>query len=130
MSRPSFSFNTISSGLEGWDAEINDDFTIVDEYFLTYPVALTEHSGDESDLASTFAAASYDRCVIWVDHSTKGWLLYMSDGTSWLPIPKEGGAVSDLSLTVTGPTIGEVQSIADKVDQLLGELRDNGHIAG
>ncbi len=129
MSRPAFGFNAINHGLESWDTEIDTNFDTVDDFFLTNPVPLTEHTGDETDLASTFDPTLFDRSVIWVDHTTKGWLLFHSDGTTWSPLAREGAAVADLSQTITGPSIAEVQAISDKVDELLGVLRGNGTIA-
>lgn len=77
MARPER--DTIQSGTGGWDATANDNFIRI----FDNPFAIHEHSGDESDLASTFAAASYDNSLVWVDHSVDGWSLYHSDGSTW-----------------------------------------------
>lgn len=77
MARPTR--DTIENGLNGWDATINDNLIKV----FDGPFAIHEHTGDESDLQATFPAASYDRCLVWVDHSVDGWTLYQSDGSSW-----------------------------------------------
>jgi hypothetical protein len=39
----------------------------------------------EANVASTFAPAAYDRCLVWVNHTVYGKVLYASDGTQWLP---------------------------------------------
>ena len=78
MARPSKT--DITSGLQNWDASVDSNFDVV----LGGPFPVAEHTGDESDLASTYPAASYARCMIWVDHSTLGWKLYVSDGSSWI----------------------------------------------
>lgn len=41
----------------------------------------------------------------------------------------QGAAVADLSQTIAGPSIAEVQAISDKVDALLASLRAAGLIA-
>lgn len=77
MARPSR--DPIQSGTNGWDATLNDNLIKL----FDGPLAIHEHTGDESDLASTFAAASYDNCLVWVDHTVSGWTLYHSDGSTW-----------------------------------------------
>tara|TARA_R110002095_G_C4251957_1_gene240444 strand:+ start:39806 stop:40915 length:1110 start_codon:yes stop_codon:yes gene_type:complete len=77
MARPSR--DTIQSGVNGWDASVNDNFTRT----FDLPLAIHEHVGDESDLASTFPAASYDNCLVWVNHTVDGWTPYHSDGSTW-----------------------------------------------
>ena len=77
MARPAR--DTIQNGVNGWDATINDNLIRL----FDRPLAIHEHTGDESDLAATFAAASYDNCLVWVDHTVTGWTLYHSDGSTW-----------------------------------------------
>lgn len=69
----------IPNGEAGWDADTNTNF----QNILDKPIPIFEHSGDESDLEATFAAAQHDNCLVWVDHTTQGWVLYHSDGSSW-----------------------------------------------
>lgn len=77
MARPAR--DTIQSGVSGWDSTINDNLIRL----FDRPLAIHEHTGDESDLASTFPAASYDNCIVWVDHTVDGWTLYHSNGSTW-----------------------------------------------
>lgn len=70
----------INSGIQGWDGKIDDN----DEAIFNAPFPIHEHTGDQTDLESTFPAASYDRCMVWVDHTALGWTLYVSDGSSWV----------------------------------------------
>ncbi len=77
MARPTK--NDIDSGIQNWDGKMDDN----DEALFNAPIPIHEHIGDESDLASTFAAASFDRCHVMVNHTTLGWSLYVSDGTNW-----------------------------------------------
>jgi hypothetical protein len=77
MARPSR--DTIQSGVNGWDATTNDNFIRT----FDGPFPIHEHTGDESDLAATFPVASYDNCLVWVDHTIDGWVPYHSDGSTW-----------------------------------------------
>lgn len=77
MARPTK--NDINSGNQGWDGEMDDN----DEVLFNGPFPMHQHTGNESDLASTYPANQYDRCWIMVNHSTLGWTYYVSDGTNW-----------------------------------------------
>jgi hypothetical protein len=72
--------NDIDSGIQNWDGKIDDN----DEALFNAPMPIHAHTGDETDLAATFAAASYDRCHVMVNDTTHGWCLFVSDGTNWL----------------------------------------------
>jgi hypothetical protein len=99
MARPTR--DNIQNGVQGWDSTINDNLIkILDQ---PYPIPL--HSGDETDLASTYAAASFDKCIIWVDHTVAGWVLYRSNGTSWAPEAQSFVvACSDEETTISADT--------------------------
>lgn len=71
--------NDIDSGIQNWDGKIDDN----DEVILNGPFPIHQHVGDETDLEATFAAALYDRCFVWVNHTVIGWTLYVSTGTIW-----------------------------------------------
>lgn len=94
MARPTR--DTIQSGVNGWDATVNDNnIKIFDK-----PFAIHEHTGDESDITSTFAPASYDNCLVWVDHTVDGWTPYHSDGSTWATFSSRfggGGPFTSLS---------------------------------
>lgn len=85
----------IDNGVNGWDTLLNDNLEIIlDGPFPAHAdAALTE-----SNLQSTFPAASYDRCIVWVNHSVVGYTLYWSDGTAWIPF---GARLPQTSLTAT-----------------------------
>lgn len=92
----------LQAGVGGWDANANDNFIAV--FDKPYPIPL--HSGDETDLEATYAAASYDKCWIYVDHTVDGWTIYESDGVAWAQ--KEfggggagGGMLAPLAVAVT-----------------------------
>ena len=69
----------IDSGIQNWHQKIDDN----DEVILNGPLPIHEHTGDESDIEATFPAASFHRCLVWVDHTVDGWSLYVSDGIIW-----------------------------------------------
>jgi len=74
----------IDDGVNDWDALLNDDLAIL----LDAPLPLPEPAGlTESNLQSTYPAASYAECIVWVNHSVVGKTLYYSDGTDWIPLP-------------------------------------------
>lgn len=77
----------ITNGQQGWDSDVNDDFMLL----FDRPLAIALHAGDETDLEATFAAASYDKCLIWVNHTVDGWKLYYSNGTVWAALATGGG---------------------------------------
>lgn len=140
MARPSK--NDIDSGIQNWDGKIDDN----DEALFNAPIPIHEHTGDETDLASTFAAASYDRCAVWVDHTTLGWSLYVSDGTNWVRMMSPanrptivdltnstGGTGNDTVAAVSGSgddaTINDnFSDLIDKVAEITSALRDHGLI--
>lgn len=78
MAKPSRT-NIDSGSQNNWDTITNDNFAKL--YDAPIPVYL--HTGDESNLESTFPAAAHEECLVWVDHTTLGRVLYASDGTTW-----------------------------------------------
>lgn len=115
MARPSK--QDIDSGVQNWDGKIDDN----DEIILNAPLPIHEHTGDETDLASTFAPALYDRCSVWVDHTTHGWSLYVSDGTAW---------VRTVAIEQT-PAIADATDAASAITQVnavIAALQDHGLI--
>ncbi len=115
MARPSK--NDIDSGIQNWDGKMDDNFEVI----LNVPLPIHEHVGDESDLASTFAAASYDRCAVWVDHTTLGWSLYVSNGTAWVRVlaVEQRPAVADAT---------DAASAITQVNAVIAALQDHGLI--
>lgn len=145
MARPTK--NDIDSGIQNWDGKIDDN----DEALYNGPMPIHEHTGDESDLASTFAPGAYDRCHVMVDHSTLGWSLYVSDGSAWNRIwsvgtiaaivdmtDNSGGTANDTIASITnaanagsadvGPTQDAIADLAAKQQEIIDALRDHGLI--
>jgi hypothetical protein len=83
MSRPTRL--PIVNGQQAWDSLVNDDFKNV----FNRPLAICIQKADESTtltettLASEYAAASYQDCIAWVNHTVRGKTLYRSNGTTW-----------------------------------------------
>lgn len=69
MARPTP--NSISSGLNGWDADVGDNFDII----FDAPIPLAHYA----NVGALPAAASYDECIAIVDDDS----LYYSDGSAW-----------------------------------------------
>lgn len=87
----------IDDGVNDWDALINDNL----EALFDGPLPVhASASLTESNLESTFPAASFDRCLVWVNHSVVGYTLYWSDGTSWIPFGARQPA-TNLTATTT-----------------------------
>lgn len=69
----------IVSSQQGWDAPLETNLqNIMDKPFPMPETALTELT-----IQATYPAASYDRCMIWLEHTVNGWELWFSDGTTW-----------------------------------------------
>lgn len=102
----------IPSG-QSWDAPLNEALDILGRAGEPVPVPL--HAGDESDLQTTFAAADYDQCQIWVDHTTLGRVLAWSDGSSWQFSPKQSAAQSDSTATTVGDVVSDFNALLTKM---------------
>ena len=77
----------VITSAEAWDAKVNDN----ELNTFDRPIPIHVHTGDQTDLESTFAAASYDQCLVWVDHTVLGHVQYFSTGTAWeIYHPKRG----------------------------------------
>ena len=101
---------TVDAGTNAWDSKFNTNF----QNLFNRPLAIAEHTGDETDLEATFPANQYDRCLIWVDHSVDGWTLYFSDGTVWDVLTTGGGGgggpMSLQALATTG-TVNTTENV-------------------
>lgn len=117
MARPLFSL-PISSGIQGWDGAVTDNF----EIFSLGPWPIREHTGNEGNLQSTFPANQFDRCVIMVNHTTLGWSLYASDGTSWKIIAR-------LTATAVAALIDNSGGTANDTLQNIGVAYNQAEVA-
>lgn len=80
MTRPTFS--TVDHGNEDWDADVDANFDKID---TTGPCPVFQVTASTSLAAFTTAypAASYDRCIAFLNESTFGYCYVWSDGTVW-----------------------------------------------
>ncbi len=146
MARPTK--NDIDAGIQNWDGKMDDN----DEALFNAPIPIHEHVGDETDLEAAFAAASYDRCHVMVNHTTLGWSLYVSDGTNWHRIWSVSTIATVAALTnsngtgndaiVAVPVVGgsgattaqeaaindNFRDVTDKIEELRQALVDHGLI--
>jgi hypothetical protein len=142
MARPTK--NDIDSGIQNWHQKIDDN----DEVLFNGPLPIHVHTGDETDLAATFPVASYDRCIVVVNHSALGWTLYASDGTTWQRLVKfaaiavtaltdsSGGTANNTIAAITqaanpgsadvGPTADAIADLAAKVNEIRTALVNHG----
>jgi hypothetical protein len=109
MSRPTLT--PISSGNNGWDGNIDDDFDILADA----PIPIKERT-DIATLAAletAYPAAAHDRCFIWINLTTFGMTLCWSNGTAWITFGMEKRPVRTSSVTTS-------QVITDKFVRFTG----------
>ena len=103
----------IQSGLESWDAAVDDNFDVLGK--MGNPVPIPEWAGgNETTLP---AASAYDNCWIWVVHSTLGRTLAYSDGSAWKYLTAAAQADS---------TAVDVAGLKSDFNALLAKLRTAG----
>lgn len=73
MAKPSR--DAIQNGLNGWDSTVDNNFIRL----FDRPPPIFLHTGDESDIESSFPAASHEECIVVVDHTVLGLQLYIVD---------------------------------------------------
>lgn len=85
---PKPSRDNIQNGLNGWDGTVNNNFIRL----FDRPVPIFLHTGDETDIESSFPAASHEECLVVIDHVTLGLMFYMVDqnhpsgSARWVPL--------------------------------------------
>lgn len=104
---------TVDNGTNAWDALMNSNF----QNIYDRPLGMALHTGDETDIEATFAAASYDKCFIWIDVVATGWELWFSNGTVWAKF-EPGGAGGGGGGAMTVQAISAVGT-ADSDENLL-----------
>jgi len=122
MSRPTL--KTVSSELQAWDADVNDNFTAL----WSGPLPIYRASSQP-------AASNYDDCLM-VD--TDDHFIRISDGANWYIIPRQADAIDDLEdnsggtittpasippITVLADAADAIAVIAAKINEILYELR-------
>lgn len=118
MSRPLWDQTPLANGQQGWDATVNTMLSDGKQVILGAPIPLYQHTGDETDIATSFPPSAFDRCMCWVDHTTLGWVLMYSDGTAW----RVYGRAAD----VPDSTAATLTDLKNDVNALLAVLRAGG----
>jgi hypothetical protein len=88
------------NGVQSWDAIFDDNLRIL----LEAPLPIHKDAAlTEATLAATFAAAAYDECLVWVNHTVLGYTLYASQGGAWAPLRQRllASGFSGTTFTVT-----------------------------
>lgn len=118
MARPTK--DDLNSGNQGWDGVVDDNF----EKLFDAPIPIhASASLTQSNLQSSFPASAHDRCLVWVNHTVHGYMLYYSNGTTWIPygndkMPKTEPSttytmlVTDKFIRATGTTSYDIDLIA------------------
>ncbi len=108
MARPALT--PINNGNQGWDSDLDDNF----EMLTVTPIPLPESALTSlASLQSTYPAAAYDRCLIWINLTTYGYTLCWSNGTSWVTLGFEKRPLRSSAATIS-------QLITDKVVRFTG----------
>lgn len=105
-------FVSISSGLEGWDADMDDNFDVSGR---TFPIPLFENTADTS-FSGLPTANQNDRGLAAFLDTTAGWLPALSDGTSWKKIGSQSADPGALTDNVGGTQSDTLDAIPDPAD--------------
>lgn len=111
MTKPVLNLSTIQQALEGWDVDIDDNFTAIDNFIEVNPLPVKEYNNATAQPAAT----SYDRCLSFKEVSASDWYLTFSDGTSWRTIPKEAAAQVDSTATTVAGLVTDFNSLLAKL---------------
>lgn len=124
-------YNEIQSGLEGWDADLNDNFGVLEDG----PIPLFEGAAPPAN--------QNDRGLMAIDLAGSiGWVLQFSDGTAYRIIPVRGDAVTSLvdnggggaadgtigAITADQTVKDAITELATKINEILTVLRESAHI--
>lgn len=115
MARPSPSLNAITSNLENWDAEVDDNFDQLVDLCFTNPFPAARYA----TTGALPAASSYENCLAFVEVDD---LIYISDGTNWNPIGTQCANQADSTATI-------VADIVSDFNDLLAKLQASGLMA-
>ncbi len=120
MAQPTMTVLTINPSQAAWDATINDQFEVVRAWLEDGPLPIPTNTGPDPTVGQ------WDQCI-WMQWATPGnyWLIKYYDGTTPKAISWADAFVATLGQVISDPpTQGEVQDLSDKMDELIGALRD------
>ena len=95
MSRPIE--DVIDSGVEGWDASMNDNFALI----FDSPIPVKQFAS----VAALPAAGNFDDCVAVVIEAGKKRQWYISDGTNWISMTPREPRKLDISVGAEVPDV-------------------------
>ncbi len=128
MARPTY--NIVIHGQQSWDADLNDNFTVLGSQSIPIP--------EYANFGSLPNAALNDRCLAATTDTNS---LYFSDGTNWLLVPRgaqaltkhsypwgiiRGAADADSIFHYPGWTLTEDSSGSPALNNGTGEEKDGG----
>ena len=107
MTKPAL--QDVSAALEGWDDEINANNAVLRDAAMP----IYKHTGNESDMPS---ASTYAECLLLVNHSTLGIVLYHSTGSAWRLHGYQAATVTALIDSISGSVSSTLAAITDPTD--------------
>lgn len=120
MSQPAMTMLVVTPGQAAWDATVNTNYQTIRAWLEDGPLPLWNNTGGAPN------AADWDQSIFFqfVGAETL-WILQYSDGTVLKTVSWAETFVSTLGQVISNPpTQAEVQSLSDKVDELIQALRD------
>lgn len=112
MARPSPT--TIQSTLEAWDADVTNNFNLV----FAGPLPLVVYA----NFAAIPAANQFDQCLVSFNDATAGWIMALSNGTTFRKVGVQAAAEADSTATT-------VANLKNDFNSLLAKLRTAGLLA-
>lgn len=85
--------NDVQSGIQGWDATINDNISVLQDT----PLPIVEYT----TIGSIPAANIHDRSLAMGNHAERGWCPFFSDGTNWIAA-RPYGIIAPLTISNVG----------------------------
>jgi len=101
---------TVTPGDENWDAPMAQNL----ELMFERPQPLHDETSI-ANLEAAYPAASNDGCVAVVDDATLGWILVISDGTSYVPIGKQVAFQADSTATTVSDLKNDFNALMAKM---------------
>lgn len=84
----------VPSGVEGWDSELNDSLDTLFDGPLPPHEWPSTGTKTLAELETQYPAASFDRCLVNLNETTRGWVMCWSNGTAWRVVSNEPAAVA------------------------------------
>lgn len=95
--------------MEGWDDEINANNAVLRDGAMP----IYKHTGNESNLPT---ASNFAECLLLVNHTTLGIVLYHSTGSAWRLHGYQAATVTALTDSIGGSVNATLSAIPDPAD--------------